>query len=47
VVSPGERMRHNARTLADRGHLRTGLTLDQATDILWTYSSRDFVSPRR
>ncbi|MCW2939282.1 MAG: putative transcriptional regulator, TetR family protein [Actinomycetia bacterium] len=34
-----ERMRHNARTLADRGHLRTGLTLDQATDILWTYSS--------
>ena len=34
-----ERMRHNARTLADRGHLREGVTLETATDVLWTYSS--------
>jgi AcrR family transcriptional regulator len=34
-----ERMRQNARTLADRGHLKSGITLEDATDILWTYSS--------
>jgi AcrR family transcriptional regulator len=34
-----ERMRHNARTLADRGHLRDGVSLEQATDIMWTFSS--------
>jgi AcrR family transcriptional regulator len=34
-----ERMRHNARTLADRGHLKPGLTLEDATDVMWTYSS--------
>ncbi len=34
-----ERMRHNARTLADRGHLRQGVTVESATDVLWTYSS--------
>jgi AcrR family transcriptional regulator len=34
-----ERMGQNARTLADRGHLRPGVTLAQATDILWTFSS--------
>ena len=34
-----KRMRHNARTLADRGHLREGVTLEGATDMLWTYSS--------
>jgi AcrR family transcriptional regulator len=34
-----ERMRHNAQTLVDRGHLREGITLDHATDVLWTYSS--------
>jgi AcrR family transcriptional regulator len=33
------RMRHNARQLAHRGHLRDGLTLTQASDILWTYSA--------
>ena len=33
------RMRHNARTLADAGHLRAGVTLEEATDVLWTYSS--------
>jgi AcrR family transcriptional regulator len=34
-----ERMRHNAQTLAERGHLRTGITVQDATDVLWTYSS--------
>ena len=33
------RMTHNARTLLKGGHLREGLTLDAATDVLWTYSS--------
>ena len=34
-----DRMRHNATTLADRGQLKDGLTLDLAADIMWTYSS--------
>ncbi len=34
-----ERMRHNAQTLAERGDLRAGLTVPDATDVLWTYSS--------
>jgi hypothetical protein len=34
-----ERMRHNAQFLVDRGYLRDGVTLDQATDVLWTSSS--------
>jgi len=34
-----ERMRHNARTLADRGHLKPGITLEDATDVMWTFSS--------
>jgi AcrR family transcriptional regulator len=33
------RMRVNARHLRDGGHLRPGVTLGQATDVLWTYSS--------
>lgn len=33
------RMTHNARTLLSGGHLREGLTLDAATDVLWIYSS--------
>ena len=33
------RMTHNARTLLKDGHLRAGITLDAATDVLWTYSS--------
>jgi len=33
------RMRHNARRLRDRGWLRPGIGLTQATDILWAYSS--------
>lgn len=35
------RMRHNARRLQRRGWLRPGITLAQATDILWTYSSAE------
>ncbi len=34
-----ERMTINARALSDAGHLRAGITLAQAADILWTYSS--------
>jgi hypothetical protein len=34
-----ERMRHNARTLADRGHLKPGITLEDATDVMWAYSA--------
>jgi len=33
------RMAHNARTLLKAGHLRQGVTLAAATDVLWTYSS--------
>jgi AcrR family transcriptional regulator len=35
------RMRHNARRLQQRGWLRPGLGLAQATDILWAYSSTE------
>jgi AcrR family transcriptional regulator len=35
------RMAHNARTLLKGGHLRAGVTLEAATDVLWTYSSPD------
>jgi AcrR family transcriptional regulator len=34
-----ERMRHHARFLRRRGHLRAGVTLAEATDVLWTCSS--------
>jgi AcrR family transcriptional regulator len=33
------RMTHNARTLLMAGHLREGITLGAAADVLWTYSS--------
>lgn len=33
-----ERMAHNAQTLADGGHLRPGLTIDQARDLLLIFS---------
>jgi AcrR family transcriptional regulator len=33
------RMRHNARYLVNGGHIRPGLHLAEATDVLWTYSS--------
>jgi AcrR family transcriptional regulator len=35
------RMRHNARRLQQRGWLRPGISLTQAADILWTYSSAE------
>jgi AcrR family transcriptional regulator len=34
-----QRMTHNARGLSDAGHLRPGISIGQAADILWTYSS--------
>ncbi len=34
-----DRMRHNARTLADRGQLKPGLSIEGATDVMWTYSA--------
>jgi AcrR family transcriptional regulator len=34
-----QRMSHNARRLRDAGHLRRGVTLAQAADVLWTYSA--------
>lgn len=36
-----ERMRHNARFLRDHGHLRDGVSLAEATDVLWTCSSAE------
>jgi AcrR family transcriptional regulator len=33
------RMQHNARTLAAGGHLRPGVGLDTATDVLWAYTA--------
>ncbi len=33
------RMAENARRLHDAGHLRVGISLDEATDVLWTYSA--------
>jgi AcrR family transcriptional regulator len=34
-----KRMRHHARFLSERGYLRAGVTIAQATDVLWTCSS--------
>ena len=34
-----ERMTYNARNLADAGHLRKDLSIDEAGEIMWTYSS--------
>jgi AcrR family transcriptional regulator len=33
------RMTHNAQTLLKGGHLRRGINLAEAADVLWTYSS--------
>ncbi len=33
------RMTDNARRLRDAGHLRAGITLSNAADVLWTYSA--------
>ncbi|MEO8687810.1 MAG: TetR family transcriptional regulator [Solirubrobacteraceae bacterium] len=35
------RMTQNARRLLDAGHLRPGIELAQAADVLWTYSSHE------
>jgi len=35
------RMTDNARRLRDNGHLRPGITLAHAADVLWTYSSAE------
>jgi hypothetical protein len=32
-------MTHNARNLAGAGHLRAGLSVEEAGEIMWTYSS--------
>jgi len=37
-----ERMRHNARSLADRGFLRSGLSVEKAADIMWTHTAPEF-----
>jgi AcrR family transcriptional regulator len=37
-----ERMRHHALFLFERGYLREGVTIEEATDILWTCSSVEF-----
>jgi AcrR family transcriptional regulator len=37
-----ERMTVNARGLHKAGHLRPGLTVAEAADILWTYSAAEF-----
>ena len=34
-----ERMRHHARFLEERGYLREDVTVEEATDVLWTCSS--------
>jgi AcrR family transcriptional regulator len=36
-----ERMRHHAELLQQRGYLRKGVSLGEATDILWTCSSAE------
>jgi AcrR family transcriptional regulator len=36
-----DRMEHNARDLLERGYLRPGVTLDEARDVLWAYSSAE------
>jgi AcrR family transcriptional regulator len=36
-----KRMRHHARFLKDRGYLREGVSLAEATDILWVCSSAE------
>lgn len=33
------RMHHNALTLAEQGHLKRGVTLDEATDVMWAFSA--------
>jgi len=37
-----DRMRHHARFLSERGYLRAGITVAEATDVLWICSSVEF-----
>lgn len=39
AVEQADRMRHHAEFLASRGYLRSGMTVERATDILFTCSS--------
>ena len=32
-------MTHNAQTLATGGHLRNDVTVEQAAELMWTYTS--------
>jgi hypothetical protein len=41
------RMDANARTLFERGGLRSDLTIDDARDILWTYTGARVVRAAR
>ncbi len=34
-----ERMRHNARSLHERGDLRHDISVDEATDVMWAFSA--------
>lgn len=36
-----ERMGHNARTLADAGHLDVGMTWEDARDVMWVHTSAE------
>jgi AcrR family transcriptional regulator len=36
-----ERMTHNARRLADAGHLRHDVSVEHAAEVIWTYSSAE------
>ena len=36
-----QRMTHNARNLANAGHLRDDITIEQAGEIMWTYSAAE------
>lgn len=36
-----ERMTHNARRLVDAGHVREGIDVAHAADVMWTYTSAD------
>ena len=35
------RMHHNAERLSDRGHLRHGLTIDHARDVMYAYTAAE------
>ena len=37
-----ERMRHNAKSIADRGFFREGVTVDKAGDLMWALTAPEF-----